>query len=128
MSADGRPLPGARSVVQDMNVQMTPGSRCLLIGPNGAVGPRLLQWVIIGVHPTQRASSLDWDSAEQCGVFKCQLWSAGAGKTSLLRILAGKHKVPEAAVKVLGEPPFYNTLLTTRCPPLRSISIHTSHQ
>lgn len=37
----------------------------------------------------------------------------GAGKTSLLRILAGKHKVPEDAVKVLGRPPFYDTLLTT---------------
>lgn len=37
----------------------------------------------------------------------------GAGKTSLLRILAGKHKVPEAAVSVLGRPPFYATELTT---------------
>lgn len=35
MLADGRPLPGAPCVVQDMTVQLAPGSRCLLIGPNG---------------------------------------------------------------------------------------------
>ncbi len=39
--------------------------------------------------------------------------AAGAGKTTMLRILAGKHKVPESAVSVLGEPPFHATGLTT---------------
>lgn len=37
----------------------------------------------------------------------------GAGKTTLLKILAGKHMVPESAVRVLGEPPFHATQLTT---------------
>ena len=35
LPTDGRPLPGAPCVVQDMTVQLAPGSRCLLIGPNG---------------------------------------------------------------------------------------------
>lgn len=36
LTADGRPLPGAPCVVEDMSVQLKPGCRCLLIGPNGA--------------------------------------------------------------------------------------------
>jgi ABC-type uncharacterized transport system ATPase subunit len=40
LPTDGRPLPGAPCVVQDMTVQLAPGSRCLLIGPNGE-GDRL---------------------------------------------------------------------------------------
>ena len=36
----------------------------------------------------------------------------GAGKTTFLKILGGKHMVPESAVTVLGQPPFHATTLT----------------
>ncbi len=36
----------------------------------------------------------------------------GAGKTTFLKILGGKHMVPETAVRVLGQPPFHATSLT----------------
>jgi CCR4-NOT complex subunit CAF16 len=39
--------------------------------------------------------------------------SNGAGKTTLLKILAGKHLVSEDEVRVLGQPPFHATSLTT---------------
>ena len=32
---DGRPLPSAPAVVRDMSTRLRPGSRCLLVGPNG---------------------------------------------------------------------------------------------
>lgn len=41
------------------------------------------------------------------------LGANGAGKTALLRILAGKHMVNEGAVHVLGEPPFQAMHLTS---------------
>lgn len=36
----------------------------------------------------------------------------GAGKTTFLKVLGGKHMVPESAVTVLGQPPFHATSLT----------------
>ena len=36
----------------------------------------------------------------------------GAGKTTFLKILGGKHMVPESSVAVLGQPPFHATSLT----------------
>eukprot|EP00887_Chlorella_sp_A99_P000310 scaffold13.g310.t1 len=38
---------------------------------------------------------------------------AQASKTTLLKVLGGKHMVPQAAVRVLGQPPFHATHLTT---------------
>jgi CCR4-NOT complex subunit CAF16 len=38
----------------------------------------------------------------------------GAGKSTLLRILGGRHLIPEAAVRVLGEPAFHSTELVRR--------------
>ena len=49
----------------------------------------------------------------QCGSRMLLVGANGAGKTTLLKILAGKHMVPEESVKVLGEPPFHATHLTT---------------
>ncbi|EFJ42335.1 hypothetical protein VOLCADRAFT_83674 [Volvox carteri f. nagariensis] len=43
----------------------------------------------------------------------CLLLGAnGAGKTTFLKILAGKHMVSEESVRVLGRPPFHDTALT----------------
>eukprot|EP01025_Chloroclados_australasicus_P005718 TRINITY_DN11799_c0_g1_i3.p1 TRINITY_DN11799_c0_g1~~TRINITY_DN11799_c0_g1_i3.p1 ORF type:complete len:363 (-),score=48.50 TRINITY_DN11799_c0_g1_i3:1002-2090(-) len=68
---DGRPLQGVPPLIKGMNLQLSPGDRCLLVGPNGA------------------------------------------GKTTLLKVLGGKHMVPKDEVKILGQPPFHATGLTT---------------
>ncbi len=44
----------------------------------------------------------------------CLLLGAnGAGKTTFLKVLAGKHMVSEDAVRVLGRPSFHDTQLTS---------------
>ncbi|GIL48668.1 hypothetical protein Vafri_5136 [Volvox africanus] len=43
----------------------------------------------------------------------CLLLGAnGAGKTTFLKVLAGKHMVPEDQVRILGRSPFHDTALT----------------
>jgi CCR4-NOT complex subunit CAF16 len=43
---------------------------------------------------------------------RCLLLGAnGVGKSTLLRVLAGRHMVPAAAVRVLGRPAFHDTTL-----------------
>ena len=58
-------------MINDMSFSLPRGSRCLLLGCNGA------------------------------------------GKTTFLKILGGKHMVDEQAVRVLGRPPFHDMQLTT---------------
>lgn len=36
MRSDGRPVPGLPPLIQDMSFSLKPGSRCLLLGGNGA--------------------------------------------------------------------------------------------
>ena len=44
----------------------------------------------------------------------CLLLGAnGAGKTTFLKILGGKHMIHEDCVRILGRPPFHDTQLTT---------------
>jgi CCR4-NOT complex subunit CAF16 len=80
-SAEGSPMhidvnnltfayPGKEPVLRGLNMQLTNGSRCLLIGANGA------------------------------------------GKSSILRILSGRHLThPDGAVQVLGRSAFHDTRL-----------------
>ncbi|KAG1674932.1 hypothetical protein FOA52_014725 [Chlamydomonas sp. UWO 241] len=68
---DGRPIPGIPPLIRDMVFSLKPGSRCLLLGANGA------------------------------------------GKTTFLKILGGKHMVRDTAVRILGRSPFSDTQLTT---------------
>ncbi|EFN52379.1 hypothetical protein CHLNCDRAFT_26750, partial [Chlorella variabilis] len=82
---DGRPLPGRPPVVRDMSIQLPRGATCLLIGPNGAGKTTLPQ------APAATPSHLS-----------CPL-----------QVLGGKHMVPEGAVRVLGDPPFHATHLTS---------------
>jgi len=37
---------------------------------------------------------------------RVKLSFAGAGKTTFLKLLGGKHMVPEQSIQVLGHPPF----------------------
>jgi CCR4-NOT complex subunit CAF16 len=62
--------PGRDPILRNLNMQLTNGARCLLIGANGA------------------------------------------GKSSILRILGGRHMTkPDGAVKVLGRSAFHDTML-----------------
>eukprot|EP01035_Chromulina_nebulosa_P022830 gene22830-29567_t len=62
--------PGREPVLRSLNMQLSPGARCLLIGANGA------------------------------------------GKSTILRILAGRHLTkPDGAVKLLGRSSFHDTRL-----------------
>lgn len=68
---DGYPPPGARPLIDDFNLTLNAGDRCLLVGSNGA------------------------------------------GKTTILKILGGKHMVGIDMVRVLGKSAFHDTSLTT---------------
>jgi ABC-type multidrug transport system fused ATPase/permease subunit len=69
--ADGRPVPGVPPLIRNLSFALKPGSRCLLLGANGA------------------------------------------GKTTFLKVLGGKHMVPEEQVRILGGSPFHDTMMTT---------------
>lgn len=62
-----------------------------------------------GVPPLIRGLSLALRSGTCCLL----LGANGAGKTTFLKVLGGKHMVPQEAVQVLGRPPFHDTQLTT---------------
>ncbi len=46
----------------------------------------------------------------RCGAYSSCLFYAG--KTTILKILGGKHMVPKGFVRVLGHSPFHDTQLT----------------
>ncbi|CAM6110836.1 unnamed protein product [Calypogeia fissa] len=68
---DGHPPPGAKPLIEDFNLTLRAGDRCLLVGANGA------------------------------------------GKTTILKILGGKHMVDPTMVRVLGRSAFHDTALTS---------------
>ncbi|KAJ7977834.1 ABC transporter I family protein [Quillaja saponaria] len=68
---DGHPPPGSTPLIQDFNLTLNSGDRCLLVGSNGA------------------------------------------GKTTILKILGGKHMVEPDMVRVLGRSAFHDTALTS---------------
>ncbi|KAM7263251.1 hypothetical protein ACFE04_000934 [Oxalis oulophora] len=67
---DGHPPPGSTPLIEDFNLTLNAGERCLLVGSNGA------------------------------------------GKTTILKILGGKHMVEPHMVRVLGRSAFHDTALT----------------
>jgi CCR4-NOT complex subunit CAF16 len=78
--------PDQRPILNNLNMQLTDGARCLLIGANGA-----------GLY-----------SFSSHTLF----FSSLAGKSTLLRILAGRHLTkPDDAVLVLGKSSFHDTRL-----------------
>ncbi|KAI3851017.1 hypothetical protein MKX03_014442 [Papaver bracteatum] len=68
---DGHPPPNSTPLIEDFNLSLKSGERCLLVGSNGA------------------------------------------GKTTILKILGGKHMVDQSMVRVLGRPAFHDTALTS---------------
>ncbi|ONK67629.1 uncharacterized protein A4U43_C05F2060 [Asparagus officinalis] len=68
---DGHPPPGSAPLIDDFNLSLNAGDRCLLVGSNGA------------------------------------------GKTTILKILGGKHMVDPEMVRVLGRSAFHDTSLTS---------------
>ncbi|XP_050234518.1 ABC transporter I family member 20 [Mercurialis annua] len=67
---DGHPPPGSKPLIDEFNLTLKSGERCLLVGSNGA------------------------------------------GKTTILKILGGKHMVDAEMVRVLGRSAFHDTGLT----------------
>ncbi|PQQ10922.1 ABC transporter I family member 20 [Prunus yedoensis var. nudiflora] len=67
---NGHPPPGSKPLIEDFNLTLNAGDRCLLVGSNGA------------------------------------------GKTTILKILGGKHMVEPHMVRVLGRSAFHDTALT----------------
>lgn len=72
---------------------------------------------VTGVSDTRREAgplfaglSLDIPAGSRCLL----LGQNGVGKTTLLRVLAGRHLVPESAVRVLGRSAFHDTSLAGR--------------
>lgn len=68
---DGHPPPGSKPLIDDFNLSLNSGDRCLLVGSNGA------------------------------------------GKTTILKVLGGKHMVEPHMVRVLGRSAFHDTALTS---------------
>lgn len=68
---DGHPPPGSTPLIEDFNLTLHAGERCLLVGSNGA------------------------------------------GKTTILKILGGKHLVEPHMVRVLGRSAFHDTALAS---------------
>ncbi|KXZ50598.1 hypothetical protein GPECTOR_15g281 [Gonium pectorale] len=63
---------------------------------------------IPGVPPLLRDLCFTLPAGSTCLL----LGANGAGKTTFLKILGGKHMIAEDAVRVLGRPPFHDTGLT----------------
>ena len=78
-----------KNVLKNVTLKLQPGSRCLLVGDNGAGTPILqtLSHTTIHSHTTF------------------------TGKTTLLRILGGKHHVPAKECKVLGRESMFSSEL-----------------
>ncbi len=64
---------------------------------------------IPGIPPLIRDLSFSLPPGSTCLL----LGANGAGKTTFLKILGGKHMIPESSVRILGGAPFHDTQLTT---------------
>lgn len=81
-----------KNVLKNVSLKLQPGSRCLLVGDNGAGT----------LSPTRLSHSLTHTPTHT---------STSTGKTTLLRILGGKHHIPAKQCKVLGRESMFSSEL-----------------
>lgn len=62
-----------------------------------------------GVPPVVQEMTANLEPGSRCLL----IGPNGAGKTTLLKTLGGKHMVPKESLRILGQPPFHTTHLTT---------------
>lgn len=76
---------------------------------NDAVSVRSLTFSYPGSAPVVDGFSLSLPPGSRCLLAGAN----GAGKTSVLEVLAGKHMVSQDSVRILGRPAFYDLLLVS---------------
>jgi CCR4-NOT complex subunit CAF16 len=79
-------------------------------GASRVIDARGLTFAYDGGAPVLRALDLVVPSGARCLL----VGANGSGKTTLLRCIAGKHMLPDDAVRVLGRPAFRDTTLAAR--------------
>lgn len=103
---DGHPPPGSTPLIQDFSLTLNSGDRCLLVGSNGAGSLSLsLSLAICIISISIQELKPYWFFIYLC------LWLLG--KTTILKILGGKHMVEPDMVRVLGRSAFHDTTLTS---------------
>ena len=99
---------GSEPVLHDFSLHLPGGSRCLLLGANGAGQS----------HPGDIDCSLahliHWTCDCQLSTAWPEMYFELAGKTTLLQILAGKHMVGQDVVRIIGRSAFHDIVGPTR--------------
>ena len=87
--------PGSLPVISDLTLNLPRGSRCLLLGANGAGVTTVCLLVCVHI----------WQSTFSHTFNKCF-----TGKSTLLQVLAGQHMVGPEVVRILGRPAFHDVV------------------
>lgn len=89
--------PGALPVISDFTLNLPSGSRCLLLGANGAGNlTSIARLPSLTNHKFRTASD--------------QIINCALGKSTLLQVLAGQHMVAPEVVRILGRPAFHDVV------------------
>ena len=89
--------PGSLPVISDFTLNLPRGSRCLLLGANGAGN----------FGSAARLPSLIYHDSRAT---RYQMWTCAPGKSTLLQVLAGQHMVAPDVVRILGRPAFHDVV------------------
>lgn len=120
---DGRPPPGSAPLIDDFSLTLHSGDRCLLVGSNGA-GTSFLHFLLFIFVVTSQSAVCRIEDMCQFLLFLLLILVLVdyyyfffidfglLGKTTILKILGGKHLVEPGMVRVLGRSAFHDTSLT----------------
>lgn len=98
---DGHPPPGSTPLINDFTLTLNAGDRCLLVGSNGAgLFHFSSSFTLIVCHKLKKNDNYLFNRLN-------------TGKTTILKIIGGKHMVEPEMVKVLGRSAFHDTALTS---------------